>query len=100
MRILDFARDSCKQFIWFFIFSLGVILIVMTSNTQAIIGGLFVGIGVNIKWAFMMLAQQEDFLKSFDMQGKSFQRMLDCFLQYINRSKASTTEEELENHGK
>ena len=64
--------NFCKQLIWTLPLSAGGILLGMTRNPQAIIGGLVLCIAVSIKWYMLMQEQQENFLRFFKVQAKVF----------------------------
>lgn len=86
----------CKQLIWSVPLSAAGILLGMTRNPQAIIGGLVLCIAVSIKWRMLMQEQQEDFLRSLKVQGNSLQGIFDCFLKHMNQSKADRTYDQKE----
>lgn len=79
--------NFCKQLMWTLPLSAGGILLGMTRNSQAIIGGLVLCIAVSIKWRMLMQEQQENFLRSLKAQGNSLQGIFEYYLIYINKTK-------------
>jgi hypothetical protein len=77
----------CKELIWTIPLSAGGILLGMTRDPQAIIGGLVMSVALSIKWRMLMFEQQENFLIALKSQSNGFTSIASKFDWIIKKQK-------------